>query len=249
MRGEFGISVTVEGRSESDLGAALAGRLDEVVRERRHRIGLAYVAAMGKVADQGKSKLRQDIIAGGFANASRLSKTWRGRSYPRANVSSLEPAAVLSSNARTIIEAFSTGITIRVRNRRFLAIPQGPAKAIVRQMNRAGNRSRDASGRFSGEADPVARVAAALGVTLVPIISPDGRHGVLVSSAGHRLTRTGRMARSQSGGATVLFALVKQATLRRRIRGTALVEDIKRSFERDFASALATTLLPEDHAQ
>jgi len=245
-----GVRIKVDGRTESDLGLALQGRLDEVLKEGKREIGLAFVRAAKTVAAKGKAKLRADIAGGGFTNGVRLSKTWRGNAYPnQTNAAALDPAVQFKTKARVIIDAFESGATIRVKSAQYLAIPIGPAKAIVRRYNkvvrfsrRDSGMGRDFAGRYSDLGpSAVDRVKAALNVDLVAIVSPDGKAGVLVA-AGRKLTPTGRDAKRQDGKSTPLFALVKQATLKKRIRGRAVLNEIAASFEGDFARALMAEL-------
>lgn len=236
------LKFTVEGREREALSLAFQGRLMEVIDEKMARLKKAYPRAMAiGVTTPGKAKLRATIEATGFYKAGALAKTWRGATYPRVAAGSLEPVAVFSSRAAVIINAFEDGVTVRVRNAQYLAVPQGPAKAIIHNLNRA----RGVLGGFSDEADPVERVAAALGTTLIPLIDHRRDLGVLVAASGLRLTRAGHMAKNQAGKPTVLFALVKQATLKQRPMGRQVLADLKASFLADFAGALAAELGPD----
>jgi len=246
-----GISLGVEGRLESDLGLALQGRLDEVMEARAASLAQAYTRAMDRgVTKPGKAKLRADIIQGGFENAVKLSKTWRATTYPKSAKGSLEPTAYFVNRAQVIIDAFEQGATIRPNGASFLAIPVGEAKAIVRKLNRqvAGGKDgfgRNFFGRFTQLGNPVERVAAALGVTLVAIVAPDGKTGVLVADNGLRVTKTGRISKRQTGEATVLFVLVREAHLSKRIQGRAVLDEMLRNFEGGFAAALMQELPQE----
>lgn len=235
------IDITVDGSSNPDLAAAFQGRLEEVKEEQVKAVAAAHTGAAKALAGRYKARLRADIAGGGFANGDRLSKTWQANTYP-AGKPALDPAIWIKSNAGDILEAFALGVTITVRNAEFLAIPQGQAKAIVRRLNQASNRSRGAFGQFVDEAGVVQRVAAALGVHLVPIIDRATGHGVLVAESPVRLTPTGRRAKHQTGENTVLFVLVKSATLKKRIRGAAILEDFKASFLADFVAEVASRL-------
>lgn len=252
--GGMGLNISVDGRPESDLALAFQGALEETIEDERHRVVTAYHRAMTRFVDAGKAKLRADIVSGGFYRAERLSKTWRGQVFPKLP-RSFDVAGWFSSKARVIIEAFEEGVTIRARDGNYLAVPLGPAKAILRRLNAFKARSardsgvgRDAFGRYVKDENPLARVAQALGVTLKPIINPATGVGVIVADSGLRVTRTGREAKSQRGQATPLFALVRQATLKRRIRGQAVLDEIRDSFPGEFVALLAQELGPEETA-
>lgn len=238
--GGAGISLSVDGR-EGDVALALQGRLQETIDVQMRDLYGAYWRAMNRVVEAGKGRLRDDIVNGGFHNAAALSKTWRGNVYPSSK-NSLEVAGWIYTRAGLIIDAFETATVIKVRgNAQFLAIPLGPAKAIVRrlqQQKRKGLIGRNAWGKFEKDDSYVEQVAAALGVDLQPIIAADRRTGVLIPASKLTLTPTGRAAKNQDRAATPLFALAKVATLRKRIRGRALLAEIMNNFPGDFVHAL-----------
>lgn len=248
--GDAGLRIELEGSpGTSDLALALQGRLQETIDADYAALERAYWGAMNRVVEAGKGRLRADIIAGGFHKAMALSKTWRGATYPRSK-NSLDVAGMLTTKAGIIIDAFEDGVTIRVGNgQKFLAIPLGPAKAIIRRLRRAkmtgardGGGGRDSFGRYVKDDSYVDQVAAALGTDLVPIIAPDRQTGVLIPANQLTLTGTGKAAKNQKRSATPVFALSKTATLRRRIKGRALLDEIERNFPSDFVQALAGEL-------
>ncbi len=236
------IKLSVEGVANGDLALAFQGRLTEVLAAEQDKIAKAYQIAARQLGDRYKKELRADIVAGGFYRAAALSKTWRVNTFPKK--AHLEPAIYIKSNAETILETFSYGAQITARGGQYLAIPTGPAKAIVRRMNQAKNRSRNGFGKFMAEENPISRVAAALGVHLVPRIDPATGRGVLIAdtaTGGLTLTRGGREAKRQ-GKATALFILVKTASIKKRIKGLALLDDFKGRFASEFAAAVARNL-------
>lgn len=195
--------------------------LDELVRETTDDIQGALKGAMEDVV-LGKNlpALRADIAQGGFHNASKLAGTWRGRVYSDGN-------GFVWNRAGDIIETFSLGLTIRAPGGRYLAIPFGRAVAIVRSLNRAENRSRDGGGKFVDEAAKVNRVAGALGVHRLVFERAKGGNAVLVAP---------NRVRNEPG--EVLFLLLKSVTLRQRIKGLALLQQLQESFADDFQAAL-----------
>lgn len=242
--GRVGFKLSIDGEN-SDLALAFQGRLQASIDEQYRALEKIYWAAMDVVVQDGKNRLRADVVAGGFHKAQALSKTWRGNTYPKSK-NSLEVAGWIYTRAGLIIEAFSMSTVITVSgNAQFLAIPTGPAKAIVRrlqQQKRRGLTGRNAFGKFMKDDSYTEQVAAMLGVDLVPIIAADRQTGVLIASDRQTLTPTGRAAKNQSRAATVLFALTKTATLKKRVQGRALLEQIERGFPAGFASALAAAL-------
>jgi hypothetical protein len=132
---DFSVSFAA-GDQSSDFAAATGSAFAAASADAQRHMATAHTAAMADLVRKDTGELRADILAGGFANAVRLSRTWQGRVYPRGKVS-MEPAGYILTKAATIIDAFSTGITITVRNAQYLAIPEGPAKAASSPTKRA----------------------------------------------------------------------------------------------------------------
>lgn len=240
-QGGAAVKLTVEGASQGDLGLALQGKLQASIEDQLKALHGAYWRAMNRVVEAGKGRLRADIIAGGFHNANSLANTWRGNAYPRDR-NSLDVAGWIYTRAGMLISVFEEATVIKVAgNAQFLAIPLGPAKAIVRrlqQQKKKGLIGRNAWGRFEKDDSYVEQVARAMGVDLVPIIAADRQTGVLVAADKRGLTPTGRKVKALANSPTPLFALAKTATLRKRIKGQALLDEIMKNFPSDFVHAL-----------
>lgn len=253
--GSAGLRIEVEG-SSGDFALALQGRLQETIDADYRALEGAYFRAMERVVEAGKGRLRADIIAGGFAQGQALSKTWRATTYPKAK-NSLDVAGWFHTKAGIIISAFEDGVTIRVGNgAKFLAIPSPAAKGIIRRLRRSkmtgprsGGLGRDFGGRFTKDDSYVEQVASALNTDLVPIIARDGQSGVLVAANQVTLTGSGREAKNQQKAATPIFYLTRTATLRRRIKGRAILDEIGRNFSSDFVQALAGELAPQNRSE
>jgi Family of unknown function (DUF6441) len=238
------INISIDGSpGGADLAAAFQGRLQRVTDARLGVLKKAATSAMNGVVKHAVTDLRADIAGGGFQRQT-LTKTWHAQKQPGGQ-DALDPAAFIWNKAGPIIDAFANGITIHVNGAQFLAIPEGPAKGIIKSLNVASLRSRE-GGQFAKEDNPVARVAAALGVELVAKIDQARGEGVLVAANPVRLTpKTGKLAKRQDGSNTVLFVLVKQATLRKRIQGRALLEQIKGRFAGEYGAAFAAAIPDE----
>jgi hypothetical protein len=75
----------------------------------------------GKARDTLKETLREQMLSAGFSE--RMAKTWRGQVYPKSG-DSLSPAAVVTSGAPGIVDAYARGVTIVARaGKRLLAVP------------------------------------------------------------------------------------------------------------------------------
>lgn len=242
--------MAVDGSSRRGLAEALAERWDFAVEDALQALAEVYTDAMRALMEHYKEVLRADVVAGGFYNALKLSKTWRATTYPARGKPSINPAGWIATKAVDIIEAFTLGVTITAPAGHFLAIPVGPAKEIVRRFQRDVARSpidgglgRSAAGKYAELGSHVQQVAAALGVEKLDLrLNPQTGRGVLVAG-GRSLTKGGKDR--SSGPETVLFILVRQATLKKRMQGLALLADLQRSFPEDFEK-LVQSMLPAE---
>jgi hypothetical protein len=245
----WGFNLKVDGALATDLALATQERVMDHSEAGIRQMSRSHSLAMGAVVKRYTGRLQDDVAASGVTNARRLSKTWRGMKMPR-NKDTMEPAGWFWNKAGTIIDVLTNGAEITVRNRKFLAIPVGPAKTIIRRyLRRVANSSRDSmvgrdiDGRYEGLGGAVAIVARDLGVPELEM-RPDAKGFVLVAP-GRSLTRTGR-ARRRSEGDTVLFVLRRRARVRGgRMRGEGLIPELRKTFELDFVAELIKVLPPE----
>lgn len=115
-----------------DLGKAFA--------ETERDIERAVTSGMRDAADGLKQDLREDVVAAGLGE--RLSRTWRGKTFPEVG-DSAEAAAYVWSRAPKIVDAFDRGVVIRSSRGLFLAIPTAAAgksgrSAVLAGKNHAG---------------------------------------------------------------------------------------------------------------
>ena len=99
-----------------DLGKALAETEKDIER--------AVTSGMREAAYGLKQDLREDVVAAGLGE--RLSRTWRGKTFPQVGESA-EAAAYIWSRAPKIFDAFDRGVVIRSARGLFLAIPTAAA--------------------------------------------------------------------------------------------------------------------------
>ena len=104
--------------------------LSKALAETEKDIERAVTSGMRDAADGLKRDLREDVVAAGLGE--RLSRTWRGKTFPEVGESA-EAAAYVWSRAPKIVDAFDRGVVIR-RNSSgnnwrglFLAIPTAAA--------------------------------------------------------------------------------------------------------------------------
>lgn len=178
-----------------DLGKALAETEKDIER--------AVTSGMRDAADGLKQDLREDVVAAGLGR--RLSRTWRGKTFPEVGVSA-EAAAYVWSRAPTIVDAFDRGVVIRSARGLFLAIPTAAA----------GKSGRSAAG--SREKITLEGWQRRTGLKL-RFIYRRGRPSLLVADDA-RINARGLAARNRrkTGQASVIvFILVPQVSLKKRL--------------------------------
>ena len=193
------------------LKAAITGNLEKVMAEEYALASRAVVAGVSKRTEALKITLRKQITRARLGG--RLAKAWRGRVYENDGI---DAAGFVWSKAPKIMLAFEEGMTIRARNRRWLAIPTEHAP---RRGRSAGRRS-----SMSKRISPSSYVWR----DRLRFVSVNPRLALLVE---HRKGRRKSL---------VMFILVRQVKLRKRldVKGAgeaaadALPRDILAAFER-----------------
>lgn len=92
----------------------------------------AVTAGVRAATDGLKADLRRAIIGGGLGD--RLPNAVRSQVFPRRGVSLSAAGWIFVKGKRTreIIDAYATGITIRARGKRFLAIPTAAGRGLIK---------------------------------------------------------------------------------------------------------------------
>jgi hypothetical protein len=178
-----------------DLGKALAGT--------EQAIESAVTSGMRDATTGLKEALRQDVVSSGLGE--RLSRTWRGKTYPETG-SSMEAAAFVWSKAPKLIDAFDRGVVIRSKNGFWLAIPTAAAGSTGVGAN--GRSVRITPGGWERRTGMRLR-----------FVYRRGQPSLLVADNA-RINTKGRAApnRRKTGQATaVIFLLVPQVSLRKRL--------------------------------
>lgn len=250
--GWLGYRLTVDGALSTDIALGAAERSRDLSEQGMREMARSHSVAMVRVVDRYKKRLQGDVAQSGIRNASRMAKTWRGRKLPAKDT--MEPAGWFWNKAGVIIQVLTDGAEITVRNRKYLAVPVGPAKAILtkflRQValaSRGSGLGRDTDGRFQELGGAVAIVCRSLGVEKLEMRRDvgEGGAGYVLVAPGRSLTRTGR-DRRRGGGDTVLFILRRRVRVRGgRMRGVNLFTEFRRTFEGDFIAELIAALPPE----
>jgi len=190
------------------LAAAMVGSLKADMRAEMRRLKRAVPDGVKAAGDGLKGSLRKQVVSAGLG--ARLSRTWRGRTYPN---SGHDAASLVWSKAPRIVRALAEGAVIKGKGGRWLAIPTPAAP------KRGVDGKRITPATFPVERHGPLRMVRRSGRTALLVVD-----GVRISAA------TGRVARRAKGGgrtksgsyrrgiATVaMFVLVRQVRLRRRL--------------------------------
>ncbi len=184
------------------LKASITGNLKAMMAAEVKAAEKAVGGGVRQATDGLKNELRGQVTGAGLGE--RLAKSWRGDLYPK-NGLSINAAGFVYTKAPQIIGAFATGVTIRSKQSRFLAIP---TQYVIRRENK--------------KISPADFDEAGISLRYVP---PQGarRVGLLVAddfrvtSKGRARVASDRARKTGRGLATVvMFILVPQATLKKR---------------------------------
>ena len=204
-----------------EFNLALQGKLKDVVGRQRKIAKLGVTRGVHKSTQTLKERLRADVRSAGLGD--RLAKTWQDKKFPAGRKTSLNAAGFIWSKAPEIIRAHTEGTTIRPTSKRFLAIPTDnvPRRGFDRK-------KRATPENWNSE-------------KFGPLRFIPGRNGpALLVVDGVRFTKSGRVGkqlkspRKKSGdfkkGVTtvVMFVLVPQVSLRRRLDPQATTNDVGR---------------------
>lgn len=107
------------------LEAAIQGNLEKIMKQELADATHGVSEGVRKATDGLKLMLRQQVHNAGMGK--RLANTWRGKFYPNKG---LDAAGLVYSKAPQIIRAFDEGVTIRAKNKRYLAIPSSEVSAM-----------------------------------------------------------------------------------------------------------------------
>lgn len=96
----------------------------------KHNIRLQKGMTLGtRDAGRGlKMALREQVRSAGLGP--KVEKTWQDKEFPAGQKHSMSPAHLVFSKAPKLIEAYDKGVTIRAKNKIFLAIPTEDAPEL-----------------------------------------------------------------------------------------------------------------------
>ena len=205
---------------EGNLRAHLEGR-EAVLR------GGLYKAA-GLAAGVVKDRYRAAIVGAGLGE--RLGRTVRGVVYPRKGTRTLEPSAFVYTKAPELIRVFAHGATIRpVKGGVYLWIPTENVPGFG---NRKTLSPTEVEDRF-GDFEYVPSLTRP-GVVLATV------QGILAKNkSGWRKASAGRKKQGRNAVRIVMFILVRQVRLKKRIDFDRLVADATAAWPDIVARSLA----------
>jgi len=207
---------------------AATGNLEDFIDQEIEVIERGAMDAAYKMEARGKGLLRADVRKGGLGP--KLANTWRARTFPD-RAKSMTPKVRFSNNAQLIINAFQHGERIKSAKGFDLPIPTDDFLSSISDRQRSQNRKnliRLAEQKFGK-------------LRFVPV--PGERFSLLVADSLQRSRgrRGGFRVASESAKrrrkteSVVLFILVPEARLKKRLN----YEAIERDLERDWFDVMA----------
>jgi hypothetical protein len=186
------------------LTAALSGDLSKLLAEEVRAAETAVTAGVRQAGQGLKAELRQQVTSAGLGG--RLANAWRDRHYPNQKV---DAASLVWTKAPQIIRAFDEGVTIRSRRGHWLAIPT----------ENAPRRGTDGK-RISPSTFPQHRLGRLRLVTRpgkAPLLVVDGLRASTGRRGGFQRASQRALLSGQGLVTVVMFVLVPQVTLRKRL--------------------------------
>jgi hypothetical protein len=186
------------------LSAALSGDLRILLAEEVRAAETAVTAGVRQAGQALKAELRQQVTSAGLGG--RLANAWRDRHYPNGKV---DAASLVWTMAPQIIRAFDEGVTIRSQRGRWLAIPTESAP-------RRGTDGR----RISPSTFPehrLGRLRLVMRPGKAPLLVVDGLRASTGRRGGFRRASTRALRTGQGVVTVVMFVLVPQVRLRKRL--------------------------------
>lgn len=199
-----------------DLSRGVRPALERLVTARARAATTDMVAA-----------LRADVVAGGLGP--RVANAWRGRVYPLGQESA-NAAGHVTTNAEDIVHAFNEGVTIRGRDGNWLAIPT-PNAPMARRNSGGGVKG--------GRTRATPREVEAMYNTDLQLVKRPGGTALLVmpravrarGGRGFRPATAGRVRQGRAADAVVMFFLVRQVRLGRRLDYGAVFDQVVAGWE------------------
>ena len=207
------------------VSLALQGNLQKFTKDVQSKLAFATRSAVETYAKRLQLALRDDTRQGGLGD--RVANAWRLTVYPNSGA----PAALVYSKAPLIVTAFSQDTTITPHDGHlWLAIPTD-------NVPRFGNRKltpEQVQNKFNQD---LIFIPARPGTSLAFV-------NVIPARSGHgfRPPTKGRVAQGRATELVLMFVMVQQVHLRKRLDWPQLMAEAKAGFEEFFSDAIAKAL-------
>ena len=195
------------------LEAALTGNLNEYMKQEVAAAEAAVAAGVKEVTNGVKLDLRQQVVSAGLGQG--LANAWQAKFYPPSGPS-IKAAGFVYSKARDdIIYAFDYGVTIKSNKGFFLAIPTPSAPKRGTDGKRINPSNFPESGY--GKLRFVYRPGKPSLLVVDDVSARTGKRG------GFRKASESAIAKGRGVTTVVMFILVPQVSLRKRLDIDAVV--------------------------
>ena len=169
-----------------------------------------------RIGTRAKIVFRQDVMKAGLGP--RVANTWQDKVYP-THKESMRPAAHIWSKAPELVSGHTTGATIKSGRGLYLAVA---SKNVPRRGNRLAT-PREVLAIFGLEKFNIIKRGANLLLLAPAVRSKNGKTWRRATSF-----RTGRQSRKAEQ--VLMFTLVRQVTLRKRLNWPQLADEVGREF-------------------
>lgn len=184
-------------------------------------LAVAVDAAAETMGQRALLAVRADTRAGGLGD--KVANAWQLKVYPVAHPTrSLHPAAQVFSKAPLIVQAFAEGATIQAIGGTYLAIPTENVPQVARGRGHGIGSVRDIELLFG---KPIIKKSrnGNLVVFVDAIAAKNGK--------GYRPATKGRLKQARKQDLILMFILVKQVHLQKRLNYPAIFDDMQSQWE------------------
>lgn len=211
------------------LAIALEGNLRTFAAQAEKQLAKGATRAADRFEVIAKLALREDVRRGGLGD--RAANTWQGRRYPEGHESA-SPAVFLYSKWPIVINAYSEGATITHHDGLWLAIPTENVPNVNKGRNRRKASPADIEVMFNQDLIFVRR-----GANVLAFVD------AMKSKSGKVRRATGkRLAQGRGTQLILMFVMVPQVTLRKRLNWKQVANDLGLKFTDLVGSEVANAL-------
>jgi hypothetical protein len=211
---------------------AITGSLSGFAAQTNKNFAAGATRAAERLAVIGKLAFREDIRRAGLGE--RLANTWQAKRYPEGKTSA-SPAVFLYSKAPMIVNAFTEGATITHHDGLWLAIPTNNVPNVSKGSSRRKASPHDVEVIFNQDLIVFPGRGRQLLAFVDVVRGKSGKGFRRATSA-----RTGKQSRKAE--LVLMFVLVPQVTLRKRLNWKTIGADLGIKFQDLLAGEIAAAL-------